>query len=97
LQTPSLRRSFLMIDAGPHDLRFNLSHSDGMCLYAVSSRREVGIDMGRIRRDLTFNRITARFLSLAEVSTLRAVPESARLQVFSDTGLARRPVSRPRG
>jgi hypothetical protein len=66
----------------PFLARFNLSYSDGMCLYAVSWRREVGIDIERIRRDLAFNRIAARFLSPAEVSTLRALPESARLQVF---------------
>src|SRR5579872_6162510 len=35
----------------PNDLRFNLSHTAGAALIAVTQRRQVGIDVERIRAD----------------------------------------------
>jgi 4'-phosphopantetheinyl transferase len=64
------------------DLRFNLSHSDGVALYAITRGREVGIDIERIRRDLEFDRIAERFFSPQEVATLRALPRDIQNQAF---------------
>lgn len=35
------------------DLRFNLSHSQGLALYAFSLKRELGLDVERIHKDLS--------------------------------------------
>ena len=63
-------------------LRFNLSHSHGLALYAVTRARELGIDIERIRPDLAYEQLAARFFSPREVAALRAVPTSHRLGAF---------------
>lgn len=63
-------------------LRFNLSHSHGLALYAVTRARELGIDIERIRPDLTYEQLAERFFSPREVAALRAVPTSRRLGAF---------------
>jgi 4'-phosphopantetheinyl transferase len=41
---------------GRHALRFNVSHSDGLMLYAVTCDREVGVDVERVRTDWRIDR-----------------------------------------
>jgi 4'-phosphopantetheinyl transferase len=60
--------------AGDASLRFNVSHSGGVALYAVTRGREVGLDVEAIRADLASLEIAVRFFSQAEVATLRALP-----------------------
>jgi len=71
--------------AGPFEdegIRFNLAHSQGIALYAVSRGREVGIDVEYVRADLADERIAERFFSPREVATLRAVPAEQRREAF---------------
>jgi 4'-phosphopantetheinyl transferase len=63
-------------------IRFSVSHSHGMALYAVARGREVGIDLERIRRDLAAGEIAERFFSRWEVATLRALPTELQRQAF---------------
>ena len=67
---------------GTSDLRFNLSHSHGMALFAFSSGREVGVDLELVRSTLRDDRIAERFFSPQEVAALRALPESAQKEAF---------------
>jgi 4'-phosphopantetheinyl transferase len=67
---------------GPDDLRFNLSHSHELVLYAITRGREVGIDVEWMRPDLADEEIAARFFSPREVAALRALPEPQRLEAF---------------
>src|SRR5438477_256189 len=39
-------------DSGADALHFNVSHTDGVALYAVARRRRVGLDLERIRVDM---------------------------------------------
>ncbi|HZG52707.1 MAG TPA: 4'-phosphopantetheinyl transferase superfamily protein, partial [Pyrinomonadaceae bacterium] len=64
------------------DLRFNLSHSHELALYAFARGREVGIDIEHIRADFADDDIAARFFSAREVSMLRALPARARTSAF---------------
>ncbi|MDY6952216.1 MAG: 4'-phosphopantetheinyl transferase superfamily protein, partial [Thermodesulfobacteriota bacterium] len=64
------------------DLRFNLSHSDGMALYAITRGREIGIDVEQMRTDFKGDAIAARFFSPQEVAMLRALPRDAHIQGF---------------
>jgi len=63
-------------------IRFSVSHSQGVALYAVTRGREVGIDLERIRFDLAVAEIAERFFSRQEVAMLRALPPDVQQQAF---------------
>jgi 4'-phosphopantetheinyl transferase len=63
-------------------IRFNVSHSHGAALYAVTRGREVGIDLERIRCGLAVMEIAERFFSRREVATLQTLPAEAQHQAF---------------
>ena len=63
-------------------LSFNLSHSRGRALIAVTLEREVGIDLERLRRDLPIDRLASRFFSPREIAALRSTPEELRPAAF---------------
>lgn len=68
---------------GVADLRFNLSHTDGLIACAVTVGREVGIDVENITRKVTHD-IPGRFFAPREVADLRALPEAEQQKVFFD-------------
>jgi 4'-phosphopantetheinyl transferase len=68
--------------AGGELIRFNVSHSGDIALYAVTSGREIGIDIERIRPDFGTEEIAQRFFSEPEIATLRGLPASCRLEAF---------------
>jgi 4'-phosphopantetheinyl transferase len=63
-------------------LKFNLSHSHGLALYAVTLGRELGIDIERVRTNLSFEKIAKRFFSPSEFKMLVALPPSERIEGF---------------
>ncbi|HET6360986.1 MAG TPA: 4'-phosphopantetheinyl transferase superfamily protein [Gemmatimonadota bacterium] len=63
-------------------LAFNLSHSRGRALVAVTLEREVGIDLERLRRDLSIDRLASRFFSPREIAALRSMPDELRSAAF---------------
>ena len=63
-------------------LRFNVSHSGDVALYAVSGEREVGVDVERIRPDVEVERIAEQFFSGGEIAALRALEGRDRLEGF---------------
>jgi 4'-phosphopantetheinyl transferase len=66
----------LSCQSGSHGLRFNLSHSHGLALYAITRGREIGVDIERIRPDMVEDQIAERFFSPGEVRALRSLPPS---------------------
>ena len=58
---------------GTPDLRFNISHTDGLIACAVTIGREVGVDVEHIARHLTHD-VAGRFFAPDEVSDLRRLP-----------------------
>ena len=70
--------------AGPSgwDLRFNVSHSAGVALYAVARGREVGVDVEGHRADFATAEIAERFFSPAERRALAALPPERRCEAF---------------
>ncbi|MBZ0297934.1 MAG: 4'-phosphopantetheinyl transferase superfamily protein [Anaerolineae bacterium] len=65
------------------ELDFNLSHTDGMAVYAITSGRTVGIDIEDTTRKLTDLMQVAEYtFSQAEFDTLCALPASQRTQAF---------------
>jgi 4'-phosphopantetheinyl transferase len=65
------------------DLRFNLSHTDGLIACAVTIGREVGVDVEHIGRRITHD-IPERFFSEREVADLRRLPREEQEIVFFD-------------
>lgn len=63
-------------------LRFNLSHSCELALYAVARNREVGLDLEYVRRDFETVEIARRFFSPREVAALNALPENLQAEGF---------------
>ncbi len=68
---------------GALDLRFNLTHTDGLIACAVTIGREVGIDAECITRSLTHD-VAERFFSSREVADLHALPVADQPVVFFD-------------
>jgi 4'-phosphopantetheinyl transferase len=63
-------------------LRFSMSHSHMVALYAFTSGREVGIDVEQVRPGVTWQSVAAMCLSAREVALLRILPETARTKAF---------------
>jgi 4'-phosphopantetheinyl transferase len=63
-------------------LRFNLSHSHGLAVYAFALGREVGIDLESIRPDFAGDDIAGRYFSTRELNELRALPSELRPEGF---------------
>ena len=63
-------------------LCFNVSHSHGLALYAVTHRRAVGIDVEHICSDFANEQIAERFFSPREVVALRALPSHLQTDAF---------------
>jgi 4'-phosphopantetheinyl transferase len=73
------------LETGPGklSLRFNLSHSHGLCLFAFSLEREVGIDVEHIRPSHPDDEgIVRRFFSPEEAAALGALPSALRQKAF---------------
>jgi 4'-phosphopantetheinyl transferase len=67
---------------GAAELRFNLSHSHGLALLAVTRGRDVGVDLERIRENLDGEQLAERFFSPREVAVLRSLPLELRREAF---------------
>lgn len=63
-------------------VRFNLSHSHGLAVYALTLEREVGVDLEPIRPDFATHDIAERFFSVEEVAELQALPQALRPEGF---------------
>lgn len=70
--------------AGTPDLRFNLTHTDGLVACAVAVGREVGLDAEAVDRRLVHDGIPERFFSPREVADLRALPREEQDLAFFD-------------
>lgn len=75
-------KPYLLREYGGDDLRFNVSHSQGMAIYAVASNREVGVDLELIRHDWAIDQIATRSFSSQEAEGLSALPPSTRTDAF---------------
>lgn len=63
-------------------LCFNLSHSRGLALYAVTQNRNLGVDLEHIRTDFPCEEIAERFFSPKENAVLRTLPLDMKHKAF---------------
>src|SRR5207245_435472 len=55
-------------------VRFNVSHSHQLALFAVTRDRDVGVDIEQMRTDLAVEPLAERFFSPQELATLQSLP-----------------------
>lgn len=75
-------KPFLADESAAGGLRFSLSHSRGMALYALTRGREIGVDVEHMQPDVRVAEIAARFFSPREVEALDSLPTGARRRAF---------------
>ena len=75
-------KPFLAETTGGGTLQFNLSHSQGIALYAVTCDRQIGIDVEYIRPIADTEQIAKRFFSDREYAVIRALPPSQKQEAF---------------
>jgi 4'-phosphopantetheinyl transferase len=75
-------KPFLVTASGQEMLNFNLSHSQGLALYAITRNREIGVDLEYVRTDFACEQVAERFFSPREKATLRSLPEEIKYEAF---------------
>ncbi|HTS35624.1 MAG TPA: 4'-phosphopantetheinyl transferase superfamily protein [Candidatus Solibacter sp.] len=70
------------LDKKTDDIRFNVSHSGGLGLLAVTLAREIGADIEAMRPDVETDKLAQRFFSPHERETLCALPARERVSAF---------------
>jgi 4'-phosphopantetheinyl transferase len=64
-------------------LRFNLTHSHGLALLAVTRDRDIGVDVERLREmEREGEPLAERFFSPREAAVLRSLPSAMRCEAF---------------
>ena len=84
----------LRFRTGPHgkpeladtdsSLRFNLSHSDGLMLLAVTHARDIGVDLEFMRHDMPFETLADHYFEPEDAWDLRLLPAAERAWKFYD-------------
>lgn len=72
----------LVPTSGETGLRFNVSHSHDLALYAVTYGREIGVDIEHIRANIACEEIAERFFSRQERALLRTLPAQLKHDAF---------------
>ncbi len=72
----------LIVTQGGNTLRFNLSHSRGMALIAITKNRDIGVDIEGINPNFSGLEIAEKFFSPLENSVLRSLPEHLQATAF---------------
>ena len=77
--------------------RFNVSHSHGLSLFAVTLNRKIGIDLEYIRPELAADEFAEQVLSTRELLEFKAVPPHDRPVVFFDAWTRKEAYLKARG
>ena len=72
------------LDAAGSSLRFNLSHSDGLMLLAVTHARDLGVDLEFMRHDMPFETLADHYFDPEDAWDLRLLPAAQRAWKFYD-------------
>ena len=78
-------------------IRFNLSHADGIALYALTRHRAIGVDIERVRAGMARERIAERFFSAREVAALRALDPDLQDEAFFNCWTRKEAYKKARG
>jgi 4'-phosphopantetheinyl transferase len=79
------RKPFLKKTDASQNPVFNISHSHGQVLVAISMNRNIGVDIEKIRNNVEYEKLALRFFSAAEHAALMQLPETQRVAAFFAT------------
>ncbi|MBC8123370.1 MAG: 4'-phosphopantetheinyl transferase superfamily protein [Gemmatimonadaceae bacterium] len=80
----------------PADLRFNLSHSEGLAVIALTGCRDIGVDVEQVR-PINGMAIAGRYFSDAEIRQLRQLPLQWHQEAFFSCWTAKEAYIKARG
>lgn len=86
-----------LMDRGPQRIFFNNTHSGALGLIAVTSGREVGIDMERVRDIERALQVSKRFFTPEEHASLEAFPAEEMIRAFLSIWTRREAGTKARG
>lgn len=72
----------LIVENSDEGLKFNVSYSNELILYAVSLNRRIGVDIEYIRPDFADEQIVERFFSKQETDIFLSLPTEMRKEAF---------------
>ena len=81
----------------PENIRFNLSHSENLALYAITQNREIGIDVEYIRKVDKADKIVSRFFSKEEGEFYHSQPNKKKNWAFFTLWTRKEAYSKARG
>jgi 4'-phosphopantetheinyl transferase len=67
---------------GRSAIEFNLAHSAGTAIYALTRDRPVGVDIESFQTEFPVEEVAKNFFSSAELAALQALPNTLRTEVF---------------
>ena len=73
---------FIAAEQAPEELHFNVSHTHGLIVCAVTRGRALGVDIEYEPRDSRTTKIADRFFAPPEVAALHSLPEAAQRERF---------------
>jgi 4'-phosphopantetheinyl transferase len=76
------KKPYLPIKYANKTVSFNISHSHGQALVAISLDRNIGIDIEKIRSDVEYEKLALRFFSEAEHHELMQISADERARSF---------------
>ncbi len=79
------------------NIKFNVSHSANLAIYAISQNREVGIDLEYIREVRTADKIIKRFFTQQETDFYYSQPEDKKKLAFFTLWTRKEAYSKARG
>lgn len=64
------------------DIKFNLSHSNGVALFAFARHSDIGVDIEYIRDISEMDLLAERYFSITENDVFRSIPKNQRKEAF---------------
>ena len=78
----NVRKPALAAPWNESGIEYNVSHSHELALCAVTSNRELGVDVEHLRTPYNFEGIASQFFAAEEVAVLRGLSDQARPAAF---------------
>jgi 4'-phosphopantetheinyl transferase len=63
-------------------LRFNISHANGLAIFAFTLGMDVGVDVEYVQRDIEYEQLAERYFSPYERSVIQSLPSESRREAF---------------
>jgi 4'-phosphopantetheinyl transferase len=69
-------------ETGDTAIEFNVAHSDGLVVFAVTRGRALGVDVERVRPGVEWRELAGRYFAPPEVAELTALPSDCQERAF---------------